>query len=129
MKKGVAVLGKSQKHCENLCALLSDHRYEVVLPSSFSEMESYLADHECRAVILDLDTLAIDNRILRDFKKKNPEINIIAFSKRQYHPELEEALRNYISVCLTKPVDPDELFYWLRSIFENDEKTQDHTHV
>jgi DNA-binding response OmpR family regulator len=125
VKKEVAVLETNQKLSENICALLSDHQYAVALLSSFSDLDSYLAQRECRAVILDLDTLAIDNRILRDFKRKNPEINLIAFSKRQYHPELEEALRNYISVCLTKPVNPDELFYWLRCVFENDKETKD----
>jgi DNA-binding NtrC family response regulator len=123
VKKEVALLDTDQKLSKRLCALLPDRRYAVTPLSSFSDMDGYLAEHECRAVILDLDTRAIDNRIVRDFKRRNPDINIIAFSKRQYHPELEEALRNYISVCLTKPVDPDELFYWLRSIFENDEET------
>ena len=113
MKKEVAVLDKDQKQCANLCALLADRQYKVSSLSSFSDMETYL-------VILDLDTMAIDNRKIRDFKRKNPMVNIIAFSERQYHPELEEALRDYISVCLAKPVDPDELFFWLGSIFKND---------
>ena len=113
MKKEVAVLDKDQKQCANLCALLADRQYKVSSLSSFSDMETYLEERECRAVTLDLDTMAID-------KRKNPMVNIIAFSERQYHPELEEALRDYISVCLAKPVDPDELFFWLGSIFKND---------
>jgi DNA-binding NtrC family response regulator len=120
VKKEVAVLDKDQKQCANLCALLADRQYKVSSLSSFSDMETYLEERECRAVILDLDTMAIDNRKIRDFKRKNPMVNIIAFSERQYHPELEEALRDYISVCLAKPVDPDELFFWLGSIFKND---------
>ena len=124
VKKEVAVLDTDQTQCESLCALLSTHQYKSASLSSLSDLERYLEKHKCRAVILDLDTMAIDNRILRDFKRKNPMVNIIAFSGRQYHPELEEALRDYISVCLAKPVDPDELFYWLRCVFENDEKTK-----
>ena len=117
------MLDTDQKLSKRLCTLLPDRQYKVASLQSLSEMDSYLGKSDCRAVILDLDTLAIDNRIIRDFKRRNPMVNIIAFSKRQYHPELEEALRNYISVCLAKPVDPDDLFYWLRSIFENDEQT------
>ena len=121
MIKEVAVLSIDQKQSEDLCALLSEHRYGVTSLNSLSDLDSYLEERECRAVILDLDTMAIDNRIIRDFKRKNARVNIIAYSERQYHPELEEALRDYISVCLAKPVDPDELFYWLRCIFKNDE--------
>ena len=124
MKKKVALLDTDQKLSKRLCTLLPDRRYKVASLHSLSEMDGYLEKSDCRAVILDLDTLAIDNRIIRDFKRRNPMVNIIAFSKRQYHPELEEALRDYISVCLAKPIDPDELFYWLRCIFKNDEEAE-----
>jgi DNA-binding NtrC family response regulator len=124
VEKEVAVLDTDQTQCENLCTLLSDHQYKVASLSSLSDLENYLEERECPAVVLDLDTVAIDNRILRNLKRKNPMVNIIAFSKRQYHPELEEALRDYISVCLAKPVDPDELFYWLRCVFQNNEETK-----
>jgi DNA-binding NtrC family response regulator len=121
VKKEVAVLETDQEQSHHLCALLSDHQYNVAPLGSLTDMDSYVKKSDCRAVILDLDTVAIDNRIIRDFKRKNPGINIVAYSKRQFHPELEEALRNYISVCLAKPIDPDELFFWLRSVFENDQ--------
>lgn len=124
MKKEVAVLDTDPEKFDSLCALLSDHHYKVTTLSSLTEINRYIEKSDCRVVLLDLDTIAIDNRVIRDFKRKNPEINMIAFSKRQFHPELEEALRNYISVCLAAPVDPDELFFWLRSIFESDEETQ-----
>ena len=124
MKKEVAVLDRDQKQCENLCALLSDHRYKVSSLGSLVDLDRYLEESECRAVVLDLDTMAIDNRLLRNFKRKNPLVHIIAFSERQYHPELEEALRDYIFACLAKPFDPDELFYLLESIFKNDEETR-----
>jgi CheY-like chemotaxis protein len=70
---------------------------------------------------LNLDNISVTNKTLRDLKRKKPLINIIAHSKRQFHPELEEALREYISVCLAEPVDTEELGYWLKSVFENNE--------
>ncbi len=124
VKKEVAVLETDQKQSGDICALLSDRQFQVISLSSFSEMDSYLEKHDCRVIILDLDTMTIDNRAVRDFRRKNPGIHIIAFSERQYHPELEEALRDYISACLSKPIDPDELFFWLRVILENDEESQ-----
>ena len=124
MEKEVVVLDTDKKQCKSLCALLTDHEYKSTPLTSLTNMDQYLEEIDCRAIILNLDTVSATNKILRDLKRKNPSINIIAFSERQYHPELEEALRDYISVCLAKPVDPDELFYWLRCVFENDEEVE-----
>ena len=122
MEKKVAVLDIDKKQCKSLCALLTDHEYLSTAMSSLTKMDEYLGENDCRAIILNLDNISVTNKILKDLKRKNPMINIIGLSKRQFHPELEEALREYISVCLAKPVDPDELTYWLKTIYENNEK-------
>ena len=122
MKKEVVVLDTDKKQCKSLCDLLTDHEYLSTAMSSLTKMDEYLGENDCRAIILNLDNVSVTNKILKDLKRKNPMINIIGLSKRQFHPELEEALREYISVCLAKPVDPDELTYWLKTIYENNEK-------
>ena len=122
MEKEVVVLDTDKKQCKSLCALLTDHEYLSTAMSSLTKMDEYLGENDCRAIILNLDNISVTNKILKDLKRKNPMINIIGLSKRQFHPELEEALREYISVCLAKPVDPDELTYWLKTIYENNEK-------
>ena len=122
MEKEVVVLDTDKKQCKSLCALLTAHEYMSTAMSSLTNMDQYLGESDCRAIILNLDNVSVTNKILRDLKRKNPLINIIGLSERQFHPELEEALREYISVCLAKPVDPDELTYWLRTIYENNEK-------
>jgi len=124
MEKEVVVLDTDKKLCKSLCTLLTDHEYMSTPLTSLANMDQYLGESDCRAIVLNLDTVSATNKFFRDLKRKNPLINIIAFSERQYHPELEEALRDYISVCLAKPVDPDELFYWLRCVFENDEEAE-----
>ena len=122
MEKEVVVLDTDKKQCKSVCALLTDHEYLSTAMSSLTKMDEYLGENDCRAIILNLDNISVTNKILKDLKRKNPMINIIGLSKRQFHPELEEALREYISVCLAKPVDPDELTYWLKTIYENNEK-------
>jgi DNA-binding NtrC family response regulator len=119
MKKEVVVLDTDQKQGNNLCRLLTDHQYETAPLSSLNALDDYLEESDCRALIMNLDTVMVTNKTLRELKRKKPLINIIALSKRQFHPELEESLREYISVCLTEPVDPDELIYWLKTVFEN----------
>jgi DNA-binding NtrC family response regulator len=121
-KKEVIVVDDDEMQCKNLCALLTDHEYMSTAMSSLTNMEQHLGESDCRAIILNLDNVSVTNKSLKQLKRKNPSLNIIAFSERQFHPELEEALREYISVCLAKPVDPDELTYWLKTIYENNEK-------
>jgi len=122
MERKVAVLDIDKKQCKSLCALLTDHEYMSTPLTSLTNMDQYLEEIDCRVIILNLDTITVNNKTFKDLKRKKPLVNIIAFSERQYHPELEEALRDYISVCLAKPVDPDELFYWLRCVFKNGEE-------
>jgi DNA-binding NtrC family response regulator len=119
MKKEVVVLDADQKQGNNLCRLLTDHQYETAPLSSLKALDDYLEQSECRALIMNLDNVSVSNKALRELKRKKPLINIIAVSERQFHPELEEALREYISVCLAKPIDTDELMYWLKTVFDN----------
>ena len=121
MKKEVVVLDTDQKQADYLCRLLEEQQYETASLDSLEMLDSFLEGSECRALIINLDNLAVTNKFLRDIKRKKPTLNIIAISERQFHPELEEGIRDHISVCLAKPVESDELIYWLKSIFENND--------
>ena len=120
-EKEVIVLDTDTTQSQNLVAYLNDNAYTATPMNSLANMDQYMAETDCRAVVLNLDNISVTNKILKNLKRKKPTINIIAHSKRQFHPELEEALREYISVCLAEPVDTDELDYWLKSIYENNE--------
>ena len=120
-KNDVIVLDADTTHNQNLCALLKNNSYAAIPMKSLANMDRYMAETECRAVVLNLDNISVTNKTLRDLKRKKPSINIIALSKRQFHPELEEALREYISVCLAQPVDADDLVYWLKTVFDNNQ--------
>jgi len=47
---------------------------------------------------------------------RNFIMNLI-YPIRAFHPELEEAMSNYIFACLSKPADEDELVFWIKSLF------------
>ena len=121
MKKEIVVLDTDQRQCEDLCDFLAGHHYTTIQMDAIGDLEPYLRGSDCRAVIVNLDNIAVTNKTLRELKREKPLTSIIALSERQLHPELEEAFREYISVCLKQPLDSDELVYWLRTIFENDE--------
>ena len=121
MKKEVLILDPDEQQSRTLCDVLTAFDYTAVSIDSLAKMDRYIEANECRALILNLDQVAVDNKIFRKLKTQKPLLNIITFSKRQIHPELEEAIREHISVCLARPVDPDELVYWLKTFFENDQ--------
>ena len=120
-EKEVIVLDAETTQSQNLVAFLNDNAYSATPMNSLTNMDQYMAAIDCRAIVLNLDSIPVTNKLLRDLKRKKPSINIIAHSKRQFHPELEEALREYISVCLAEPIDTEELGYWLNSIYENND--------
>jgi DNA-binding NtrC family response regulator len=102
--------------------LLAKHHYHPVVLNSLENFECKATETAYRALVLNLDNVPVTNKVVRELKRKKPQLNIIALSGRQFHPELEEAIREHISVCLATPVDSDELLYWLKSIFENNDR-------
>ena len=111
----IVVVDADEERCEALCTLLEHNNYSTVAAHSLVSLEKTVRQPSCRTVILDLDSLPISNRDVRDLTKQNPGLIILVLSERTFHPELKEAMSHYIHACLTKPVDPEELFYWLKA--------------
>ncbi len=116
MKAPILVVHAEPEERGKLCARLKDHDYHAIALHSLEQLKLKVQNRPWNVVILDLDSLPVDNRFIRNLCKDSPGLRVIATSSRTFHPELEESMRTYISACLTKPVDEDELLYWLRSI-------------
>lgn len=116
MKKEIVVLDNDPNVGKEVDKILGDQPFHVTQVHTLAECDACLQQRPRCALILDLDTVDIDNRTIMQLKRNHPEINIIAKSSRKFHPELEESLRSYIFACLTKPMDPTELAFWLRTL-------------
>ena len=125
MLEPVVVVDSDENQCSELCGLLETEHYKTTALYSLANLEGTVSKKGCQIILLDLDTLPVNNRLFRDIRKKNPTVRIIGISNRPFHPELQEAMSKHIYVNLSKPVDGDELFYWLRSICENDADSRD----
>jgi len=119
MKEPIIVIDGDKKSCRALCELLETHGYPAIQSHSLDGLPGLVQESSRRAVILDLDTVPVENRRFRDLKRKCPGLFIIAVSGRPFHPELKEAMTTHIYACLCKPVDPDDLIYLVKSIFSN----------
>ncbi len=126
MQKEILVVNKYKKQCRELCELLEKERYCVSALHSIQNLETHLEGNKFQAVIIDIDAIPIDNRMIRKLTLLFPEVYFFCLSEQPFHPELKDAICNNIYACLNKPVDEDELFYFLRSIYENETDTPNH---
>lgn len=116
MQKTIVVLNANPDERRELCRLLECGHYLAAPMEAFSDLQRYLTETRCDALVLDLDSLPVDNRFVRTLSREHPELCIIGISSRHFHPELEEAMRTHISACLSKPVNEEELLYWLKNL-------------
>ena len=119
MKKSILVIDADKKQGRELCELLKADQFKAVSQYSTQNLEQRIKDTECRAILWDIDTVPVDNRTVRKLTLQFPEVYFFCLSKEPLHPELKDAISHHIYACLNRPIDADELFYWLRSIDEN----------
>ena len=118
--KKIVVFNNDQSQCAALCRLLADRGYQSVPAYSLSDLNNSLQKKDCLVVIVDLDTFSLDNRTIRELTQKNPGVYFLCLSSKRFHPELKDAICYHIYACINKPFDPEEIFYWLKSIYENE---------
>ncbi len=116
MEQGIVVLDADKKQSRELCAMLEERNYRVIPLYSLPDLEKSIKATGSQVVIIDLDTLPVDKRLFRKLKRIEPDLNIMVLSSRPFHPELEEAMSRHIYACLSKPVDEEELNYWIKSL-------------
>ena len=114
----VAVVDAEVQNCQELCALLEQASIPVAPLYSLEDLREQLSKEQVKALIVDLDSLSVDNSFFRNLKKQNPDLYILCLSSRTYHPGLQEAMGSHIYASLAKPLNSEELFFWIKTISE-----------
>ncbi|RJR40109.1 MAG: response regulator [Deltaproteobacteria bacterium] len=114
----VAVVDANELSCRTVCTLLELADIPVAPLYSLEDLPEHLRKEEVAVLIVDLDSLPVDNAFFRNLKKQFPQLHILCLSSRIYHPGLEEAMGSHICASLAKPLNSEELFYWLKAISE-----------
>ena len=120
MVKNIAIIDADVVQREKLCKALRQKTYYPITTNDVEGLQAAIVQHNCLAVIIDIDTVDVDNRTIRELTIQYPGAYFFCLSSKRFHPELKDAICYHIYACLKKPLDPDELFYLLRSIDEND---------
>ena len=116
MKEPIIVLAADIEQLKDLHSALAAESYQIVECESCAKLPGLISDTGSSVVILDLDSVSVDNKFVRHLKADNPGLSILTLSDQKLHPELRESISSYIHACLSKPLDGDELKFWLRSI-------------
>ncbi len=111
---------------KQLCGLLGARRYAARLLTSLEDLQVTLQEASDVAVILDLDTIAADKQFFRTLRRSHPRLHILGISSLAYHPGREDVIGS-LYACLVKPLDTEELGYWLKTIAENLSETESPT--
>jgi DNA-binding NtrC family response regulator len=120
VQKSILVIDANKKRCREFCELLQNSHYVATPLYSIDDLEENIEKSGCRAIFWDVDTVPADNRTVRELTIKFPDVYFFCLSSKRFHPELKDAICYHIYACLNRPIDQDELFYWLRSIEENE---------
>ncbi len=119
MNEEIVIIDGDRRQCQQLCGMLESWHYRAVPTYSLKGFKRQSEKGTCFCVILDIDSIAVDNRIIGDLVRQYPEVLFFCMSHTSFHPELQEAIGSHFYACLSKPVDPEELSFWLSSITEN----------
>jgi len=125
MDRGIVVLDADQKRCRQLCRLLESRRYRVKPMYTMASYEGGTDTGDPAAVLIDIDSVAVDNRLIRDLRIRSPGTRVLLISRGRYHPELKDAISRHVYVCLNRPLDAEELFFWLKTIWREEKDEAD----
>jgi DNA-binding NtrC family response regulator len=114
----VTVIDADVQYCRELCALLEEANILAAPLHSLEDLPEHLRKDQVGVLIVDLDNLPVNNNFFRSLKKQYPYLHILCLSSRTHHPGLEEAMGSHICASLAKPLNSEELFYWLKAISE-----------
>jgi DNA-binding NtrC family response regulator len=119
VKGDVFIFSAQRDEAQGIAAIIAEDGYPTGIYAALPDLMEALRKAGCRAVILDVDSMPLDNRIIRDLKMEFPRVALLCISRDRFHPELKDAISRHIFACLNKPVDPDELRYFLKCIHAN----------
>lgn len=125
MDPTVVVVSAIKSEASSIGDLLRSAGYTPCIIHHLGGLEAAVVTHDCMAVLLDLDSFQVSNRDVRQLTIKFPRVCFLCTSARPFHPELEDAISVDFYACIQKPVNPDELLYWLKCIHYNMEEKHD----
>ena len=116
----ICILSTDEQQNKQLRSILFERHFEARVFQDLKDFVKGLSDIGCLAAILDVDSVPVTNRMIRQIKTRFTDVSIFCTSQHRFHPDLKDALEQHIYACLSKPLDPEEFDFWLKCIRDND---------
>ncbi|OGR14393.1 MAG: hypothetical protein A2097_09145 [Desulfobacula sp. GWF2_41_7] len=116
MEKAIILISTQKDEINRIIGFLDKNNYPSLSIGAMGGLDACLLQTAADCVIIDLDSIRIDNRTIRELTLQYPHVYFLCMSSDRFHPKLKDAICYHIYACLTKPVDYDELLYWLKCI-------------
>ncbi|MEW6349704.1 MAG: response regulator [Thermodesulfobacteriota bacterium] len=123
----VTLMDASDPHSPEVHGLLEQQGYVVVRAGSPEELELRVSEADCLAVLVDLDLTTLGSSFFKRVRHLQPHLSVLTMSGQAFHPELKEAMTHHICACLRKPLDREELLFWLKAVADYAIRTRDPT--
>ena len=86
---------------------LAQEQIIASLTTSLENLEEFLSSGNYIAMLIDIDLLPINNRMIRQLTLKYPGVSFLCVSAYRFHPDLRDALCYHIYACIQKPEEED----------------------
>ena len=77
MEKKILVIDADVASCQELVELLTGRHYPATSIHILSDLEGHLEKGSYLTVILDIDSVPVDNRVIRELTTKYPEVHFL----------------------------------------------------
>ncbi len=112
----ILIVSNNPEESEQIKTVLADGGYAGETVPSLEILESRLQQSSDPSILIDIDSVPIDNHGIRTLTLKYPSSYFFGMSRDKFHPELKDAICYHIYACIKKPIDPEELIYWMRCV-------------
>jgi DNA-binding NtrC family response regulator len=115
----IVIASSDQKWCNSLAAVLEGEQLKAANADSIEELKELLSSSQVVVAVIDIDLLPINNQVIHELAVKYPGLNFLCISNNRFHPDLKEVMTSKIYACIQKPIDMNELLYFIRSIYKD----------
>ena len=111
----IAVLSSPAEagHLESLVAA-TPHRMRCF--TSLESLAGYLDTPPVHVALLDIETAPLTQDQVLSLASRYPNTVLFCLSRRTLHPELKKSIQDVFFACIAKPVQHDELHFFLNCI-------------
>ena len=123
--KSVTVLSSNREESQDLCRLLDNYDFKPWKVFSIAELDKALKESNAHVLVMDIDAISLTKSFINQLKVDFPKLKVLSLSKNRFHPDLKEIIPRYVHACLSKPIDAEELIFWLQSIEKDSVKDKE----